>query len=362
MPGGLDIGFALGHALQTGAGLRRKDEEDARLAEHQRKQDELERLRMETQVMIEKLRGDREDAHYAQGRRDDTAAVTASSLSPWQEVDPATADTLAGTPQAGRLSGRRTLPSRQGAGYISDDGSTSIATHADPGGDPFNVWRPTAKEQADLNAKQERDTFVKGLPGNVGQAATARSYGMALDPSDFEDPAVVDARKRGAHEIDRKESFEDWQKREDYQRTHPHAPAETARDNPEFPRGVENYLNDLRTRGTSRDAAETEIARAWPQLLKQHPKLSPLAMSGAIDKFWPLTADGEERRPAKNLTRQTPAQSDGLSDVGVVPTNQKPRRASRADVTKVAKQLGVSEVEAIKQLKARGVQIVEPND
>lgn len=352
---GLDIGRAVGEGIRGGVGVyqdrQKQQHDDAQLAARQK----FEQMQMELRLMMEQAGILREDTRYQQGRKDAAAAVTASTLSPWQEVDPETAASLEGTPQEGRISRRQTLPSRT----IPEMGG---AQSSDPGGDPFNVWTPTAAEQRTRKTEQDRDAFIGTLPGRAGTAAKARSYGLPVDPNDLKTPADIKTEQEAAdlHHLgvlDRELGLRD---------KHERPPAESAgsKDDPKLPRGVENYLYDLRSRGVSRGDAEAEIARAWPKLLSEHSKLSPIKVQAALDSFWPVDQFGDERRPAKpaangNAGRGRAAGAgprDGLHDVGIVQAGgASPRTATAADVANVAKKLGISEAEARKQLTARGV-------
>jgi len=73
------------------------------------------------------------------------------------------------------------------------------------------------------------------------------------------------------------------------------------KDNPKFPVGVDRYLTDMRNRGYSRDQAEAELARATPDLQRDHPNMSGLELQKAIDVYWPQASPGYDPLSGKRL-------------------------------------------------------------
>jgi hypothetical protein len=59
-------------------------------------------------------------------------------------------------------------------------------------------------------------------------------------------------------------------------------PPKTA-DNPQNPRGVQNYLLQLRnTHGNDLQSAEQELAHAWPEIVQAHPHVEAATVVGAL--------------------------------------------------------------------------------
>jgi hypothetical protein len=62
-----------------------------------------------------------------------------------------------------------------------------------------------------------------------------------------------------------------------------------AADNPLLPRGVQNYLANLKGRGYSRGQAEAEIFRddVWEKIRAAHPRISAVDVQQALGRFFP---------------------------------------------------------------------------
>ena len=315
MPRGMDIGAAIGRAISGVGDLYQRNQAQKKQDEQAAAREKFDQLRMELEDMYrqagmlrEDRREQREDERYQQGRKDQTAAVTASTLTGDQELDPWTVGQLEGTPQEGRIGKRQTLPSRT----IPETGIDI----QDEGGDPFNVWQPTAAEQRGLKQDAERDTFIKGLPKRAGTAAKARTYGVPLDPEDLKTPEDLAAETEAAdlHELgifDAKERI-----RAGYRP--PRAEAAGSKDDPELPRGVESYLYDLTKKQVATpdvpgqphkpnqrytfEDARADIDENWDQLVAAHPRLSRLKVHAALRQLF-------QRDPGTSPT------SDVVSDV-----------------------------------------------
>jgi hypothetical protein len=63
---------------------------------------------------------------------------------------------------------------------------------------------------------------------------------------------------------------------------------EPFKDNPKFPTGVDHYLTKMRNSGYTREQAESELARAMPELQAAHPNLSGIEVQKALDVYWPI--------------------------------------------------------------------------
>lgn len=294
--GGIDIGLALGRAVSGGWGAYQADQKQKSDDDEKRRRDELEQKRIELEQMLAKVRDDRDTARYEQGRRDDKAQEVSSTLDPWQEVDPGTAAQLQGTPFEGRVSKRTTLPSSTIPGV--PDG----ATQSDPGGDSYSVWTPTVAEMRQQKQRQDTET----------DRATARQ-----DRLDARAETETDrARARTDRETGRQESFDDWVKREEWQRAHPTAAQAGGKDDPEMPRGVESYLYDLsRRQGTSFESARAEVDRTWNKLVAEHPKVSRVKVNQALRGFF-------QKEPAATI--------DPLAGLGIEPNIPTPAAPARA--------------------------------
>lgn len=353
--GGLDIGLALGRGIQGGVGAFRADEKAKQDKAREDAQNLFEEKRIELQQMLAKVADDR----YNQGRKDDQAAQTASTLDPWQEVDPTTQSQLEGTPYAGHVSQRSTLPSST----IPMPGFDA-PQQRDAGGDPYAVWTPTTKDAKAWSDDRAKSDFVGTLTGPQRQAATAREHGIALDPSDFADPAAAAQTKEATHQRDRRESFEDWQKREEWTRAHPTAAQPGGKDDPEMPRGVESYLYDLsRRQGNTFEQARSEIDQVWNQLVTDHPKISRVKVNQALRGFFQKDP-GASPDPLAGLGLEPPTPPAGRSSgAGPVAASTagaparpaaQPRTVTKAQVEAVAKKNGTTYEEERRRAAAEG--------
>jgi hypothetical protein len=142
----------------------------------------------------------------------------------------------------------------------------------------------------------------------------------------------------------------------------------TNKEDPRFPRGVENYLADMKGRGYSRADAEGEVFR--PDVLQKlqaaHPRISPVALQQAITRLFPddlpgTTADGAaifDTTPAGSA-RARGGRGGGSSPPPPPPAAEDggQRTATIQEVKAVAREMGISETEAVRRLEAQGIKI-----
>lgn len=136
------------------------------------------------------------------------------------------------------------------------------------------------------------------------------------------------------------------------------------RDSPQLPRGVENYIAELKRRGYDRAAAQKEIYGTWSTLTRDHPNLSAREVQRTIDALFPT--DDFFGAGAGNGSVFGGGAGRGAGPVGAPsgrgsgagPMGQpQGRAATSADVSRVATEMGISVTEAARRLEAQGVVI-----
>lgn len=125
-------------------------------------------------------------------------------------------------------------------------------------------------------------------------------------------------------------------------------------DDPKFPRGVENYLVEMKRRGYSRADAEAEVFTdaTWRKLQADHPDISGVTVQQGINRLFPADDLGAGGGAGAVFgANGSPAPATPPPPAGG------PRTATLKDVQKVAQRKGITVAQARQQLEAAGVVI-----
>jgi len=167
---------------------------------------------------------------------------------------------------------------------LRQDGDTKERTAAQQAKDA-----ETAREQA------EADRYIASLPSHLQEPARGKRYGLTLDAEDFVPPktpeqlaadaqtkttSVLDQLKREAQiRADVEVNTHGRKKQIDHR--YGRLPI-TPSDDPTIPRGVQDYLVQLRTKHPTFEAAAGELSSLLPKLRADHPSLSSTKALNAL--------------------------------------------------------------------------------
>lgn len=204
---------------------------------------------------------------------------------------------------------------------VLSEGSRQVANGETVAENP----KPTAK----VTYSRPQKMLVGGKPTNVMQGSDAKFYDTRFRPVTPDDaPYVTPSR------------------------------AQVAKDNPRFPRGVEDFLYALKQQGRTRDEVEQQVEQTWNQLRRDHPNLSALEVQSAVNRLFPANDFGGGGASVLGGTTSPAGRATTTGPIGQPAAGGGQRRtASSTDVKAVAQRLGISEAEARKQLQAAGVAI-----
>jgi hypothetical protein len=343
----------------------------------QREQDALaaSELEMRRQALAAQLAGQEADRQERRAEREDVnrradetrrlanAKTTAELLTPG-EVTPQQAGNLKGTPYGDvLLEDRQTLRSRT----IADLGGADLSSE---GGRPYSLFTGTPEQRADATQRARRQQVLAdpNLPKIVGRLVQLRDAGINLpNPESLMTPA----ERAEAQTAEDTRAFTEYQRRAELQNDLVTGRQQAAADrrrvatprpsaNAPLPRGIQNYLADMRQRGYTREQATAEVMSIWPKLLQDHPELDVERVQRGITSVFPAPTN----RLVGNLVLGGRATGAGGRASGPAPVPSHPaaaapagRTASRADVQAVAQKRQISEAEARQQLEAAGVSI-----
>jgi hypothetical protein len=102
-----------------------------------------------------------------------------------------------------------------------------------------------------------------------------------------------------------------------------------APDNAALPRGVESYLTAMLDKGYTRAQANQELKQAWSQMARQHPRMSRLKVTEAMDALWKedtgLLQPGEKVPPAPGVGGSAAPAAAPTAAPGPAPSRPQPK-------------------------------------
>lgn len=157
----------------------------------------------------------------------------------------------------------------------------------------------TRRINAGLDKSEKRATDLEALTADptAFDKLTPLQRILALSGLGVANVGIHDVENPGEHSAhqqgERDGKFSEWQRQYDYQNQHPRPSRATAdpvarvvgrlrMDDPSFPRGVQSYVAQLRSKYPDFNGAQSEFSRALESLQQAHPSLSPMKALNAL--------------------------------------------------------------------------------
>lgn len=319
---------------------------------------------------------DQRDA-LAEQRRQNAAHVLTGDLNVGDPLDDQQQTTL----RAGNLgslveSQPATLPSRSTTGFLraAPGGAVPptgvLRTSTQPGHAAGTIYRGTPSQRRTFEQRQELQRFIETLPANsperraleyqlqTGDNPPAGMFQRDVTPS-FQLQPLYDETGRPSGAIKFNQRTGDVTPVDLPGKMR--APGRGLADDPELPRGVGNYLVQLRSKYGSYEQAIGELTRALPEIQQTHPSFNAVKAGNALRQLFgqPVGTGGFDLSPEllSMLGRGAEAASGGRSQTPAASAAASGQVLTRTELQGVAKRLGISEHEAEQQARARGMQV-----